>query len=127
MLERYHINFRRSGAGLDAAKKKRLSEITERLATIGTQFSQNVLADEQSWTLELSDDDLAGLPDFMRTAAREAAAGAPGSTASASLRCRAPASSRSCKHLRRRDLREKGVPRLDRAGRQQQRAPTTRR
>jgi peptidyl-dipeptidase Dcp len=73
VLERYHINFRRSGAGLDAAKKKRLSEITERLATIGTNFSQNVLADEQSWTLELSDDDLAGLPDFMRTAAREAA------------------------------------------------------
>jgi len=73
VLERYHINFRRAGAALDPDKKKRLSEITERLAAIGTQFSQNVLADEQSWTLELSDDDLAGLPDFMRTAAREAA------------------------------------------------------
>ncbi len=73
VLERYHINFRRSGAGLDAAKKERLSEITERLATNGTNFSQNVLADEQSWMLELSEDDLAGLPDFMRTAAREAA------------------------------------------------------
>jgi len=51
VLERYHTNFRRAGAGLDATKKKRLSEITERLATIGTRFSQNVLADEQSWTL----------------------------------------------------------------------------
>src|SRR5688572_122292 len=53
VLERYHTNFRRAGAGLDAARKKRLAEITERLASIGTQFSQNVLADEQSWTLPL--------------------------------------------------------------------------
>ena len=73
VLERYHTTFRRAGAGLNAAKKQRLSEITERLATVGTQFSQNILADEQSWVLELTEDDLAGLPDFMRTAAGAAA------------------------------------------------------
>ena len=74
ILERYHTTFRRAGAGLEASKKRRLSEIAERLATLGTNFSQNVLADEQSWTLELdSDDDLAGLPDFLRTVARAAA------------------------------------------------------
>ena len=56
------------------AAKRRLSEIVERLATLGTQFSQNVLADEKSFALVLeSEDDLAGLPDFVRSAARQAA------------------------------------------------------
>jgi peptidyl-dipeptidase Dcp len=74
VLERYHLAFRRAGAPLDAAAKARLAEITERLATLGTSFSQNVLADEQAYTLVLeTDDDLAGLPDFLRSAARAAA------------------------------------------------------
>ena len=39
--------------------------IVERLAALGTAFSQNVLADEQSYTMELDGEaDLAGLPDF---------------------------------------------------------------
>ena len=74
VLERYHTNFRRAGAGLDKAKKDRLAAITERLASLGTEFSQHVLADEQNWTLTLDgEDDLAGLPDFLRTAAAHAA------------------------------------------------------
>src|SRR4029079_11854789 len=73
VLERYHTNFKRAGAGLAPDKKRRLAEITERLAVLGTTFSQNVLADEQSWNLPLDGDaDLAGLPDFMRTAAHAA-------------------------------------------------------
>ena len=56
------------------AAKKRLAEITERLATLGTTFSQNVLADEQAYTLVLeTEDDRAGLPDFVLAAARAAA------------------------------------------------------
>jgi peptidyl-dipeptidase Dcp len=74
VLERYHTSFRRAGAGLPKDKKDRLAAITERLASLGTEFSQHVLADEQNWTLTLdSEDDLAGLPDFLRTAAAEAA------------------------------------------------------
>jgi peptidyl-dipeptidase Dcp len=69
VLERYHTESRRAGAGLDAPAKKRLAEIIERLAVLGTAFSQNVLADEQAFTLELKDEaELAGLPDFMREA-----------------------------------------------------------
>ncbi len=69
VLERYHTGFRRAGAALDAAAKKRLAEITERLAALGTAFSQNVLADEQAFTLQLNDEaQLAGLPGFMREA-----------------------------------------------------------
>jgi len=74
VLERYHLKFTRAGAALDAAAKARLADINERLATLGTTFSQNVLADEQSYALVLDgEDDLAGLPDFVRAAARAAA------------------------------------------------------
>jgi peptidyl-dipeptidase Dcp len=74
VLQRYNIAFRRAGAHLPASKKARLAEIAERLATLGTTFSQNVLADEQAYALLLeSEEDLAGLPDFVRMAAREAA------------------------------------------------------
>ena len=74
MLERYHTGFRRAGAGLDDTAKKRLAEITERLAALGTAFSQNVLADEQAYTLALNGEaELAGLPDFMREAMKSEA------------------------------------------------------
>jgi peptidyl-dipeptidase Dcp len=69
VIERYHTGFRRAGAALDGTAKKRLAEIIERLAALGTAFSQNVLADEQTFTLRLDGEaDLAGLPDFMREA-----------------------------------------------------------
>jgi len=69
VLERYHTGFRRAGAALDNAAKQRLAAIIERLAALGTAFSQNVLADEQAFTLRLEGEaELAGLPDFMREA-----------------------------------------------------------
>jgi len=71
VLERYHVTFRRAGAALDAKAKQRLAEIGERLASLGTEFSQHVLADEQAYALVLDgEQDLAGLPDFVRAAAR---------------------------------------------------------
>jgi peptidyl-dipeptidase Dcp len=74
VLERYRVTFRRAGAALDAAARARLAEIGERLALLGTRFSQNVLADEQAYTLVLDDErDLAGLSDSARAAARAAA------------------------------------------------------
>jgi peptidyl-dipeptidase Dcp len=67
VTERYHTSFRRAGAALDGTAKQRLAEIIERLAALSTAFSQNVLADEQAFTLRLEDEaELAGLPDFMR-------------------------------------------------------------
>jgi peptidyl-dipeptidase Dcp len=68
-LERHHIAFRRAGAGRSPAVKARLTEIGERLAALGTQFSQNVLADENAFALILDEADLAGLPDWQRAAA----------------------------------------------------------
>src|SRR5262249_22713591 len=74
VLERYHTIFSRAGAALAPPAKARLAEISERLASLGTSFSQNVLADEQAYRLVLDgEEDLAGLPDFARAAARAAA------------------------------------------------------
>ena len=74
VLERYHLAFVRSGAGLDPAAKTRLATIAERLATLGTSFGQNVLADERGWSLALEGEaDLDGLPPFVRAAAAQAA------------------------------------------------------
>jgi peptidyl-dipeptidase Dcp len=74
VLERYFVTFRRAGAGLDAAARGRLAEIGERLAALGTRFSQRVLADEQSWTMPLDGEaELAGLPEHLKAAARAAA------------------------------------------------------
>ena len=73
VLDRYHTRFVRAGAALDQAQQDRLAAINERLATLGTQFGQNVLADEKSYALVLDEGDLVGLPDFARDAARAAA------------------------------------------------------
>jgi len=75
VLERYHVMFTRAGAALEPAAKARLAAVNERLASLATDFGQNVLADEQASTLELDGEaDLEGLPDFVRSAARAAAA-----------------------------------------------------
>ncbi|MEJ8474508.1 M3 family metallopeptidase [Roseibium algae] len=74
VLERYHSMFQRAGAGLEPEAKTRMAEISQRLASIGTQFGQNMLKDEADYQLVLeTKDDLAGLPDFLISAAAEAA------------------------------------------------------
>jgi peptidyl-dipeptidase Dcp len=70
VLERYHTRFVRAGAALEKSAQDRLAAINERLASLGTQFAQNVLADEKSFAMILEEGDLAGLPDFARAAAR---------------------------------------------------------
>lgn len=71
---RQYTNFVRAGAKLDGSAKKRLSEINQRLATLYTGFSQNVLADEEGYVLFLENEaDLAGLPESVRAGAAAAA------------------------------------------------------
>jgi len=67
-----HRNFIRAGAGLTGAAEVRMKEIKERLAVLGTEFSQNLLADEREWQMELSASDMEGLPEFLRAAAKAA-------------------------------------------------------
>src|SRR5271154_1960285 len=73
LLERTYTRFHRSGAGLSEEAKKRMAEINERLAQLGTSFSHHLLGDEQEWFLELSEADHAGLSDSFVAAAKAAA------------------------------------------------------
>ncbi|HET6692362.1 MAG TPA: hypothetical protein VFG74_16030, partial [Miltoncostaeaceae bacterium] len=73
VLTLYHRMFVRAGATLAPAERARLKEVLQRLASLGTAFGQNVLADEQAWTLPLGPDDLVGLPDDLVAAAAAAA------------------------------------------------------
>ena len=74
LLERTHLSFVRAGAALDDAGRTRMAAINTRLATLHTDFGQNVLHDERAWTMALSAADLAGLPDFVTEGASQAAA-----------------------------------------------------
>jgi peptidyl-dipeptidase Dcp len=74
LLERLHLDFVRAGARLAPEARARYSKVMERLAQLTTQFGQNVLADEASFQLVLREEaELAGLPGFVRAAARQAA------------------------------------------------------
>ena len=53
--------------------RQRMAAIVQRLASLGTEFGQNVLKDEKDWVLYLGEDDLAGLPDFLVASARREA------------------------------------------------------
>src|SRR5687767_1852765 len=70
----YYTNFVRAGARLSPEAKKRLSQINQQLAGLFTKFSQNVLAEETDQFIVLkNEDELAGLPQSLRDAAKTAA------------------------------------------------------
>ncbi|MFG6466671.1 M3 family metallopeptidase [Roseateles sp. BYS87W] len=74
LLERMHLDFQRAGAQLAPQARARYAEVMTQLAKLNTRFAQNVLAAESDYQLRLTDEaDLAGLPDFVRAAARQAA------------------------------------------------------
>ncbi|MDQ0560803.1 peptidyl-dipeptidase Dcp [Rhizobium mesoamericanum] len=74
VLERHWKGFVKSGAKLPKTEQEKLAGINEKLAGLGTQFGQNVLADEKNWALILSDGaDLDGIPDFLKDAMAAAA------------------------------------------------------
>ncbi|MCA0919439.1 M3 family metallopeptidase [Pseudooceanicola nanhaiensis] len=105
LLELTHRDFVRAGAALEGTEAERLKEVKSRLAVLGTQFTQNLLADERGWFMELSEDDLAGLPDFVissaRAAGKEKGVAGPAITLSRSLIVP------FLQYSTRRDLREK--------------------
>jgi peptidyl-dipeptidase Dcp len=74
LLERVHLEFVRAGARLKENERLRYGEIVTELASLYTKFSQNLLAEEAAYTLELKDEaDLAGLPTFLLAATESAA------------------------------------------------------
>ncbi len=74
LVQRLHRDFVRAGAQLPTAERARYAAVMQRLAELTTQFGQNVLHDESAFALPLPDESaMAGLPDFVRAAARQAA------------------------------------------------------
>ncbi|MCJ8138753.1 M3 family metallopeptidase [Falsirhodobacter halotolerans] len=73
VLKLYHRMFVRAGAELTGAEAERLTAVKARLAVLGTQFGQNLLAEEKGWSRDLTPEDLAGLPEFVVDATRAAA------------------------------------------------------
>ena len=66
----YYSNFVREGAKADAKSKARIAKINEELAGLFTKFSQNQLADESNYYLELKTEaDFDGLPNELKNAA----------------------------------------------------------
>ncbi len=74
VLTLYRQMFVRAGADLEGAAAERLTAVKSRLAVLGTQFSQNLLADERAWFMDLADADLRALPGFVQDAAQAAGA-----------------------------------------------------
>ena len=81
--------FVRSGAQLEGEAAVQLRETKSRLSVLGTDFTQNLLADEREWFMVLGAGDLRGLPDFVvataKAAGEEKQAGGPVVTLSRSL------------------------------------------
>ena len=74
LLERVHLDFLRAGARLAPEARARYAAVMSRLAELNTRFAQNVLAAENGYQLRLTtEEELAGLPAFVRAAARQAA------------------------------------------------------
>jgi peptidyl-dipeptidase Dcp len=75
LLERLHLDAVRAGARLAPAHQQAHAQLLAELAELHTRFGQNVLADEAAWFMALPDEaSRAGLPEFLRAAARQAAA-----------------------------------------------------
>ena len=75
LLKNTYEAFERSGATLDEKGKQRFREISAELSKLTLQFSQNKLKDTNNYYLHITDEqELDGLPELQRGAARENAA-----------------------------------------------------
>ena len=68
VLERIHLDFVRAGAELSPEKRARMDAVNQRLAGLATEFSQNVLADEEDYVEPLTESQVTGVPASLREA-----------------------------------------------------------
>jgi peptidyl-dipeptidase Dcp len=74
LLEKAYKRFARNGANLDAKGKERLRAIDKELSQLSLQFGENVLNETNEYLMPVTDEkDLAGLPDYVREAAKATA------------------------------------------------------
>ncbi|TYP70426.1 M3 family metallopeptidase [Aquimarina intermedia] len=73
VVQLVYENFAMEGAALDEEKKKRYAAINKELSKLYTEFSNNVLADEEGYVTLLEKDQLGGLSDGLIKAYAKAA------------------------------------------------------
>ena len=74
LLEKTYEGFARNGANLSPEDKETYSKYMEELSLLSLQFGKNVLAATNAFTLNLTDEnDLAGLPGYVKEQAADAA------------------------------------------------------
>lgn len=74
LLDKTYKGFARNGALLSVENKDKLREIDKQLATLTMKFSQNVLQETNAYQLHIkTDEQLAGLPESILSAAKTAA------------------------------------------------------
>lgn len=73
LLKKTYDHFVRAGALLDGGQKTRLKQINEELSLAGVKFGNNVLAENNNFTLEVDSEQLEGIPSGVRDAAKEKA------------------------------------------------------
>jgi peptidyl-dipeptidase Dcp len=73
LVQRFHMDFTRQGASFSTEEKKEYADIKAKLASLQTQFAQNVMKDEELFEIILSKDDMEGCPTSLIEAARQAA------------------------------------------------------
>ena len=74
LLQKSYDGFVRSGALLDEEGKAKLGALTEEGSMLSLQFSQNLLKEKKAFSLHITDEnDLKGLPDTQKEAARHEA------------------------------------------------------
>ena len=74
LLEKTYESFARNGANLSSKNKEIYSKYIEELSLLSLQFGKNVLAATNAFSLNLTDEnDLIGLPDYVKEQAADAA------------------------------------------------------
>jgi oligopeptidase A len=74
LLEKQYKSFARNGANLNEVDKSKLREIDAKLSQLSLKFGENVLAETNAFEMHLTDEnDLAGLPESVKEAAKEVA------------------------------------------------------
>ena len=70
LLEKTYKSFSRNGANLKGDERDEYRKLTEELGTLSLKYNNNVLADNNAFSLDITDEaQLAGLPEDVRTEA----------------------------------------------------------
>jgi len=74
LVDSFLLGFQKAGAGLDEAQRAEVAQLNQDLSKLYNRFSDNLLHDEESYVLYLTEEaQLAGLPDNVKAAMAQAA------------------------------------------------------